>query len=675
MGRALPEAGKSMEEKSLSEHREALTGEPCAIPINVLEDITSWTTKVVGVCYSKLRRDHPEETFSPPSWTPNISSSACIERSRELGGSQSYVKDACKQFCTCSERDPKTDAKITATVVRYGWNLLTRMQPLPVGKVMSVAAPGYKCRVLAKHHAAHTTVAQAFNRTLIRLLKRWRPATGALRGREIHRDFDVMNLYNTRSLEQGAVLYSGDLKSASDYIPFSVARAIVDGVCKALSWDDDAKDLLYRLTGPYELTYPSGDVIETKRGELMGVATTWPILSLLNGFCAEHGSRRTQYGKTGGRPAYRICGDDIIALWSKEHIKQYRKNLSTVGLVENKSKTLFSRTEGVFTEQYVRLERAGFPSKDTTPWYELENAHGLGILPDTPVKLHTINRALLSTILMAKAVNATGRAKDATLPLFVTLGDATQCVHCMGCKDWREERAIKLMLKLHTGAVSTLHRAGLPLFLPKGLGGAGLYSKKLDAPAEMRRHMSWLISALPENEAQREAAQRQIRRVAGCWRATTIDPSLRSAMANVQYKLDALPRAQHGKAPLLKNFEKRVLGGALAAAMLDPTMGATSSKVCVKAKPLGRKVSHIIGSWPRRANAVEPNKLVQRLDALHMFDERVRKNEADTLWKELRAPRVVIPVVVSASDTGEYQGILSRIDRITHVHSQPKQTL
>lgn len=83
-------------------------------------------------------------------------------------------------------------------------------------------------------------------------------------------------------------ILSADLTSASDLLPLDLCNAIVDGLVAAKEpgtaryfipeqWHSHFR----RLVGPQELHYPDGSVINSSRGILMGLPTTWIILCLV----------------------------------------------------------------------------------------------------------------------------------------------------------------------------------------------------------------------------------------------------------------------------------------------------------------------------------------------------------------------------------------------------------
>jgi hypothetical protein len=205
-------------------------------------------------------------------------------------------------------------------------------------------------------------------------------------------------------------LSSTDLSAASDWIPHAVAEAVWEGVVEALG--DRLPDLYRRigrvLVGPQSvvLNKKGQRLGRTTRGILMGLPLTWPILSLINEFCAfnackmQHDTVSNWYqgpdldNKVGATAAkstsrdqdrrdrrlthngdygyYVIGGDDFAAVWTKRHRQDYESNLTGLGMVVNANKSYYSKQGLVFLEEfYILTER-------TATYRDLEELHQKG---------------------------------------------------------------------------------------------------------------------------------------------------------------------------------------------------------------------------------------------------------------------------------------------------------
>lgn len=86
----------------------------------------------------------------------------------------------------------------------------------------------------------------------------------------------------------------------------------------------------------------------------MGLGHTWSILCLINWAAAFYAS--------GDPNSFRICGDDLIGLWTPAEARRYESFLTDLGLVMNKSKTFYA-PQGVFCELLVVQDMPGQDAK------------------------------------------------------------------------------------------------------------------------------------------------------------------------------------------------------------------------------------------------------------------------------------------------------------------------
>jgi hypothetical protein len=105
------------------------------------------------------------------------------------------------------------------------------------------------------------------------------------------------------------------------------------------------KRCVYKLTGQHIIKSSRKGKALTKRGLHMGLGTSWYILCKVNEFCASHTPIAS----------YRICGDDLEALWTEEQIVEYERKVRLCGIQLNKSKSYKSMYHGVFCEKLVSV--------------------------------------------------------------------------------------------------------------------------------------------------------------------------------------------------------------------------------------------------------------------------------------------------------------------------------
>ena len=153
--------------------------------------------------------------------------------------------------------------------------------------------------------------------------------------------------------DQDVVAYSADLSAATDHIGNELAETALATALNALDAPRWLKNVTRHVTSRVRVTkmnQVTGEVEEfpVRCGALMGLGPGWTTLSLLNRYAAlkagaQHGS-------------FSICGDDLVAVWPRSTCDRYEKNLETLGLVVNKTKS-FRGTGAVFCEQFGVLTR------------------------------------------------------------------------------------------------------------------------------------------------------------------------------------------------------------------------------------------------------------------------------------------------------------------------------
>nr|WAK73585.1 RNA-dependent RNA polymerase [Phytophthora palustris narna-like virus 2] len=161
-------------------------------------------------------------------------------------------------------------------------------------------------------------------------------------------------------------LYSADLSAATDWIhhdlAIGVAKVLNSHVFKGTDrvvWDD----LIHIILGPHAVAPPKGSGLDqewddldmtwdtlhqqlvTERGIHMGLGPSWIILCLINTAAGLYASSDIS--------SFRVCGDDLIGLWTRSEADRYEFYLSSLGLRVNKSKSFYAE-RGVFCETLVR---------------------------------------------------------------------------------------------------------------------------------------------------------------------------------------------------------------------------------------------------------------------------------------------------------------------------------
>jgi hypothetical protein len=203
---------------------------------------------------------------------------------------------------------------------------------------LAITELGTKVRVASMHDwfAAHS--GRVFATRTISVLKNLGCSREILKGREV--------TFHGRA---DSAVYSADLSAASDYIPHEVGQTVVNALASGMCWTDTERDAALALVGPMRAKRGDSSCL-TSRGLHMGLGLTWTVLSLLNAFCA--------YRASGRFGSFRICGDDLVALWNERERDDYEWAIEALGLVINKSKSYYA-PRGVFCERQVLTRRVG----------------------------------------------------------------------------------------------------------------------------------------------------------------------------------------------------------------------------------------------------------------------------------------------------------------------------
>jgi hypothetical protein len=255
-------------------------------------------------------------------------------------------------------------------------------------------------------------------------------------------------------------------------------------------------------------------------GALMGVSATWPILALAQEFCADKAIRKNLTLISGNRTKnfVAICGDDLIAAWTSEFSETYFDVLKLIGLKRNVNKEYRSKLGGVFIEKaftvrkHIGEELPQPPETDSKPgevslWayiklkFNNNEYYKPSIRRQKYMKIHYIQRPLLSAIVLAKAFARAGMVRPSKgqedAPAFLTLGPCLTKEWNMSSEPWRKAAVIHVAMKIHRRVISRMEKSGIPLFYPRSLGGWGLPGKQV-APSRFRKASAAILNGQGE---------------------------------------------------------------------------------------------------------------------------------------------------------------------------------
>jgi hypothetical protein len=279
-------------------------------------------------------------------------------------------------------------------------------------------------------------------------LKRF-PATAAvLRG-------DVLG--SLKEVFEGVVVHgvcSGDLTNATDYLHHDAAIAMCTAVFDEWGLPTGLLERIPSLFGPHEF-----DGWSNKRGIMMGGPLTWFALCLLNSFCACRGRPLKE-----ALPKFRVCGDDLIANFSKSDTDAYVKYCESVGFRVNRTKSFQAPDAGVFAERAFKL---------STRVDDLDDPYPLPGSRNSKVHSRFSKHVVPFPVIPAKVF----RLSNTRTLCWHSIGPAlTQALEGV---PKRHKNRVLLRLRRLTGMIRPhlahdLYRAGIDAAAPRILGGAEL---------------------------------------------------------------------------------------------------------------------------------------------------------------------------------------------------------
>lgn len=235
----------------------------------------------------------------------------------------------------------------------------------PLSSATCLAERGLKTRVVTKSPAYLHVVGHVARKRLLAGLKRDRHSASTLLG---FRDGDLAEQLKGGASEE---CISTDLTRATDLLPLDLISALVDGLEDSRQFLDIEIRALRALSGPQRIRYPDlpgSPEFTSSRGILMGLPTSWGLLSLCHLFWWDRAKeilsargripRRTVERRT----RYQVCGDDAIAVGPFGLNLCYSEMVRLSGGLPSEGKHFvrgFPECRMVFIERLFKVESDG----------------------------------------------------------------------------------------------------------------------------------------------------------------------------------------------------------------------------------------------------------------------------------------------------------------------------
>jgi hypothetical protein len=207
-----------------------------------------------------------------------------------------------------------------------------------VCQMLGINTSDGKIRVATIHTATQAWVARAMSAVLTPLVKKLSFTRRILREQTV-----LLKRREETALAAGKYrLYSADFSKSTDPLSIPLVRHVLEQISRHVDVPSWFAEAIPSVIAEHEI---EGRNLTTKCGALMGQGPAWSVLCILNAFCAEY------RGATRG--SYAVCGDDLLGLWTKAEIQNFRQNTRYFSLVLNEEKSYESWRYGVFCERFA----------------------------------------------------------------------------------------------------------------------------------------------------------------------------------------------------------------------------------------------------------------------------------------------------------------------------------
>jgi len=411
--------------------------------------------------------------------------SGCMEMTSRKGGLRKFAVDlgmheeALKLWQTETGLPPQDIQSLVEdlSLLHHGRDLTKDTSKL-VSDVVVLAERGLKTRVITKSPAGLHFLGHVVRKRLLAGLRLDSSSASPLLGLQ---DEEIINHFRGARAE---VCVSTDLTRASDLLPLDLVKAIADGLeesGKLTSAEIDALRLCSKsqLVNSH-LPHSPTEVFDSKRGILMGLPTTWALLSLIHIFwwseAIRRVARRRRISKKKAFDANRflVCGDDGLFLGSREVSDEYLKIVGDCGGVSSPGKHFIcdsTKMRAVFLE---RLFDIGIEDGEVVSMARNSSVPLRGLVrPDVP-----------------KNISDSGGSRVFVAPHLKMLlaVDSAWSANPGGA-----ERLLQFVERRHSSLFRVARELGLPTGIPMSQGGSGIPSRRLTDAARMRRAQSLLL--------------------------------------------------------------------------------------------------------------------------------------------------------------------------------------
>lgn len=339
IGRALPPAPKIDRVAAVVQHRKDYTS-------SFTTDASLLSScRVFAATWARRKLARFRAPFGGLDWP---TSSSCLEAGASKGGLLGHLLGAVADTDLGIELEPTAVGQDAAMQGKFLQYALKHAEELPLHRVTCLSERGLKTRVVSVGPAWAQVLGHAVRRRLFKALVHTDGTFAPLRGAK---DSELLSLFEGGHSE---VLVSTDLTRATDLLPLDLCKAVVDGLEDSGKLSPEEVSVLRLLTGPQRLRYGSEEVVSS-RGVLMGLPTSWTVLSLIHLWWIDEVRSTTRDPYLRKRHRASICGDDALLATTRAGADRYRAVVAACGGEASPGKhyecSLGSTRRGVFLEK------------------------------------------------------------------------------------------------------------------------------------------------------------------------------------------------------------------------------------------------------------------------------------------------------------------------------------
>jgi hypothetical protein len=511
--RALPLPTDDVISQSLFDHKTDLMT-LWSTPLRHLEGARRFATDWA------LRMLEGVEQFLPAP--VSLSTSACWEKTRQEGGQEEWLRETLYSDPIFVQAEPErppgvmiqefSDLVGAYRIVRHALTETALPGFLPLSEVKVVKERGLKARIVTKSKASVLVLGHHPRQRIMRGLKRTPECRDPLMGNP---EDAVRRLTGC----SGEVL-SSDLRAASDLIPLDLASAVVEGLIDSGKFTATECVGLRLCSGPQWVTWDRAgqEPVETRRGLLMGLPTTWCLLSLIHLYwwrssrdaVFPHPSKRV-------RCAASICGDDLVAVAVPHIADIYESVVKECGGELSRGKHARTRKRGIYLEQLwenvseesttliTSVPRLGTERRGRSSFLGWET----GSFPHN-TNFRRVFALPLKGLFVGEPIELSGkfgRSKrpPALLPDWIMAGEICEALRVAGYPTAVSRSAVMVAFPK---AASQLRARGIPPYLPRFLGGGGMIPRRGEQETvkrlASRSYRKALSSLLTDESPQRD---------------------------------------------------------------------------------------------------------------------------------------------------------------------------